>query len=262
MTNYEEKKQARIERYNELAGKAGARSNDLANESSEMVRAIPMGQPIMPDHHSYKSDVAYRERAGNKMRKSFEESDKAEYYKNKAEAAESNTAISSDDPEALTKLKSKLESLQAHQVHAKKINAYYKKVGTLDGCEFAEDYDHKALASNIAYSWDKRPYASFTLTNNNSKMKATKDRIARLEQSANTEYHDILFTGGAIHHDTEQNRVQLIFDDVPDAEVRAICKSFAFRWSRANTAWQRQLTRAGQYAARSAVKEIEATQGE
>ena len=62
-----------------------------------------------------------------KMGKSVEIGQKADYYRSKAEAAEKNTAISSDDPEAVTKLKSKLEKLQNFQSYMKTVNSYYRK---------------------------------------------------------------------------------------------------------------------------------------
>lgn len=108
MNSYEEKKQRRIDYYNEKAEKFEQQSSQLAHESSKMVEAIPMGQPLLVDHYSYKSDKNYRDRAWGKMEKSVEAGQKADYYRSKAEAAENNSAISSDDPEAVTKLKEKL----------------------------------------------------------------------------------------------------------------------------------------------------------
>ena len=41
---------------------------------------------------------------------------------------------------------------------------------------------------------------------------------------------------------TEENRLQLVFDGKPDENVRNILKSNGFRWSGRFKAWQRQLT--------------------
>ena len=46
-------------------------------------------------------------------------------------------------------------------------------------------------------------------------------------------------------------RVQFFFDDKPDDETRVLLKSHGFRWAPSQNAWQRQLTRAGQSAARA-----------
>ena len=37
-----------------------------------MMDAIPTGQPLLVDHHSYKTDRNYRDRAWNKMGKAVE----------------------------------------------------------------------------------------------------------------------------------------------------------------------------------------------
>ncbi len=79
------------------------------------------------------ADARYRERADNKMRQSVAASDKADYYERRAQAAENNTAISSDDPEAIAKLTEKLEGLKQTQEFMKAVNAYYKKNGTCQG---------------------------------------------------------------------------------------------------------------------------------
>ena len=125
MNDYEERKQARIDRLHEKAEKARAESHSLFKQSTDMASAIPAGQPVHGP-----ADRRYREKIGRKMDQSIAALEKADYYERKAQAAENNTAISSDDPEALAKLKEKLEDLQISQTRMKQINAYYKKNGT------------------------------------------------------------------------------------------------------------------------------------
>ena len=50
----------------------------------------------------------------------------------------------------------------------------------------------------------------------------------------------------------EENRLQILFDEIPDADTRDALKSNGFRWSPRNKAWQRQLTQNAEYAARRA----------
>lgn len=98
MNSYEEKKQRRIDYYNEKAERFEQESTRLSQESSKMIGAIPIGQPLMPDHHSYRSDKNYRDRAWGKMGKSVEIGQKADYYRSKAEAAEKNTPFPAMTP--------------------------------------------------------------------------------------------------------------------------------------------------------------------
>ena len=123
MSDYEELKHARIDRYRERAEQARQESRELSRESISMLEHIPPGQPILVGHHSERGHRKLLERSDRKMEQSIAASEKAAYYEHKAEAAERNTAIFSDDPEALTKLNKKLESLQVAQTRMKQINA-------------------------------------------------------------------------------------------------------------------------------------------
>lgn len=58
------------------------------------------------------------------------------------------------------------------------------------------------------------------------------------------------FDGGEIVRNAEENRLQILFDEIPDADTRDALKSNGFRWSPRNKAWQRQLTQNAEYAAR------------
>ena len=53
MNDYEQRKQDRIDRYLEKAGKARAESSALSQQAHTMLSAIPPGQPMLPDHYSY-----------------------------------------------------------------------------------------------------------------------------------------------------------------------------------------------------------------
>lgn len=135
ISEYERKKQARIDRYLDKAEQARAESSSLSQKASDMLSAIPPGQPMLVDHYSYKRDKRYRERIGQTMDKAIAANQKAAYYEKKATAVERNTAISADDPEAITKLSKKLERLKGIQTFMKTVNAYYRKHQTAHGCE-------------------------------------------------------------------------------------------------------------------------------
>ena len=64
MSDYEEKKQARIDRYRERAEQARQQSSGYHKQFESMMSVIPMGQPIHGDR-----DRRYRERAGQKIEK-------------------------------------------------------------------------------------------------------------------------------------------------------------------------------------------------
>ena len=246
MNDYEERKQARIDRLQEKADRARAESQSLFKQSTDMASAIPFGQPVHGP-----ADRRYREKIGRKMDQSIAASEKAEYYERRAQAAENNTAISSDDPEALAKLKEKLEDLQISQTRMKQINAYYKKNGTCRGFHGLSDELADKLEADIQYHpWDKRPFAAYALSKNNQNINAVKKRIARLTEAKEVGYQGWEFDGGKGVANEDMNRLQIFFDAIPDEEVRKELKGQGFKWARSVGAWQRQLTDNAIYAAR------------
>ncbi len=245
MNDYEERKQARIDRLHEKADRARAERQSLFKQSTDMASAIPFGQPVHGP-----ADRRYREKIGRKMDQSIAASEKAEYYERRAQAAENNTAISSDDPEALAKLKEKLEDLQISQTRMKQINAYYKKNGTCRGFHGLSDELADKLEADIQYHpWDKRPFAAYALSNNNQNINAVKKRIARLTKAKEVGYQGWEFDGGKVVANADMNRLQIFFDAIPDEEVRKELKGWSFKWARSVGAWQRQLTNNAIYAA-------------
>lgn len=251
MNDYEERKQARIDRYREKAEKARQQSSQLSHESVSMLEHIPPGQPILVGHHSERGHRKLLERSDRKMEQSIAASEKADYYEHKARAAESNTAISSDDPAALEKLQAKLSRLQEKQAFMKTVNAYYRKHQTCRGCEgvspeLAAELDNSMIN---AYSWETVPYPRYALSNNNQEIHRIQERIKQLERNRDVGFQGWEFAGGKVVANAEKNRLQIFFDEIPPEETRRELKSRGFRWARSEGAWQRQLTRDAIYAA-------------
>jgi len=59
----------RANRLEARAGRLDASAVAMSGRAREMADAIPFGQPMMPDHHSYGRDRRYRERMGRTMDK-------------------------------------------------------------------------------------------------------------------------------------------------------------------------------------------------
>ncbi len=163
----------------------------------------------------------------------------------------SNNAISSSDPNALGKLNAKLEACEKRQTLMKGINAHYRKFGTCKGCpgvsdEMAAKIDAKIESSS--YSWDKQPFSSYELTNNNSEIKRIKQRINELEKHRDVGFAGWKFEGGEAVVNNDINRLQLFFDERPDKESCSVLKHKGFHWSPREGAWQRQLNDNAIYA--------------
>ena len=53
------------------------------------------------------------------------------------------------------------------------------------------------------------------------------------------DFQEIIFEGGKVIHNKEQNRIQILFDEKPNEEVRTLLKRYGFKWARSQGAWQR-----------------------
>lgn len=152
--------------------------------------------------------------------------------------------ISSDDENAVKKLKAKLATLEEEQEEMKRINAYFRKNKTLEGCPGLSGNALLRLKAEMSRdnSLRKIPYHSYMLSNNNANMKRIKDRISELEKKATTDYTGWSFAEGTVVFDKTDNRIRILYDGKPDEATRTALKSYGFRWSPKNSAWQRQIT--------------------
>ena len=159
--------------------------------------------------------------------------------------------ISADDPQAVQKLEKKLESLEKSQETMKAVNAYYRKHKTLDGCPHLPPEELEKLKADMASSWhlEDKPFATWALSNNSAEIRRVKDRIKSLSQQKEIGFVGWEFDGGKVEANTQDNRLQIFFEEKPDAEVREELKGNGFRWSPKAGAWQRQLTSNAYYAA-------------
>lgn len=84
--------ETRADRYEERAGAVAARSDAHQTAADNVFQAIPMGQPMMPDHYSYRADRNRRERAHRAAELAQQEAGYAVDLTNRADGARSNEA--------------------------------------------------------------------------------------------------------------------------------------------------------------------------
>jgi len=152
--------------------------------------------------------------------------------------------ISSDDPNALPKLKEKLDRLEESQQAMRDTNAYYRKHKTLDDCPYICEKAAEEIKASWARGWYKDiPFPPYALSNNSANIRRIRERIEELEKKASSPAPaGWSFDGGDVIFNTEANRLQIIFDEKPDADLRDALKAEAFKWAPSQNAWQRQLT--------------------
>jgi len=228
--DYEERRQARIDRMNSASSRLASEATAASMHSHDLLKDIPLGQPNI--HGALTGLMNKAHRAADRAVTSRE---KSNYYAEKAEAAESNRAISSDDPAAIEKLQVKLTELEAERDRVKAANREAKKTGGKKS------------------EWYVLPYLSRDI-------KAVKERIAKLQAVDEMPAELIEFDSGEIESDPITNRVIIRYDERQPQEVIDSLKRFGFHWSPTAHGWQRLRTQNALRCAKSLCNAEEANQ--
>lgn len=223
-----------------------------------------MGQPILVGHHSerrHRRDIA---KIDSSMRKGIEADNRSKELA--ARAASVGTAgISSDDPEAVRKLKVELNGLRVDQDRMKLGNALIRKhakagadaqVAALMGAGFSEKLSRSALEKDFA---GRIGFPAYAITNNGANIRRIEKRIEELIAKESTPARapisgstsdGMTFT---IRENKDANRTQIEFGGKPSEAIRAKLKSAGFHWSPTEGVWQRQISNGAWYHATHAL---------
>ena len=256
MNEYEMKKAERIERLRTAADKASVESESLTTQARKAGSVIPMGQPILVGHHSEKRDRNYRTRIGKTYDRAAEKLKKARDLNRKADAAEKNRAISSDDPDATVKLKLKITYEECQRSLIKSANRIARSK------KFDKDQKILALVELLGISTARATgllepdymgrvgFPAYMLTNMGANIRRMKVRLDQLQVAKKAEHVERDCGDGlTLVENVEENRMQLHFDEKPDKDTRRQLVRAGFRWSPSQIAWQRQLNNGARYAA-------------
>lgn len=240
-SDFAERREARIKRMQESAERHESAANAAFERARAAIDGIPFGQPNI--NGSLNGAI---NRHTTAMRTSINEIDMADAMRARAKAANNNHAISSDDPEALTRLRDKLDELEKNQDRMKAANAAIRLKDTAKGdAKLAElGFSQIDIAKLRQPDFMERVgYPSYALTNNGATIRSVKKRIVQLDaRESKPAPEGWTFDGGEVICNVDENRLQIRFDAIPDEQTRILLKSNGFRWSRHNGVWQRQLT--------------------
>ena len=219
--DFEERKEIKREIYEKRIEKAEQNSKAEYDKHKQISNAIPLGQPILVDHYSASRHRSDLNKMDNAMRKSIAEDEKADYYRNKLKNIDNNNVISSDDPKAIDKIQEKIDVLEKYKTNIK-----------------------------------SREHKTYELQNVNAEIRRLKKRKKELEELDELNFQDIEFEGGKVILNRDVNRLQVLFDEKPDENIRNILKNYSFKWARSQGAWQRLYNKNGIYAVKWILKEI------
>jgi hypothetical protein len=213
------------------------------------------GFPILVGHHSQRRHERDLARIQRSFSKSVELSKDATTLERRANAAERNAAVSSDDPDAVAKLREKLARVNADRERMRAANAAIRAGGeviaALGALGFSEPRARQLLERDFA---GRVGFPDYALRNAAAEAARVERRIRELEDRATTTTAaDVVVVGDARIFEAE-NRVRVTFPGVPSEAVRRALKSAGFRWAPSVGAWQRHASNGAWYAAKEVLQ--------
>jgi hypothetical protein len=234
---FELKRQNRIQRLKERAERKRRDGEMRFKRADEIASYIPSGQPILVGHHSERRHRKDLERIQNSMRKGFSLIETANHLEQRAASAESNDAIFTEDPQAITKLEAKIEDLEKAQARMKEVNRRIRAGKSLLDLGISASAEENLKTPDFLR---RVGFPDYALKNNNANIRRLKARLEAIRKAqAQATPEEIEVNGIRLVENTELNRVQLFFPGKPAVEVRDKLKSDGFRWSPFNGCWQR-----------------------
>jgi Domain of unknown function (DUF3560) len=246
---YELRQEARRERLAAAAEKARREAAATLNGADAMASIIPFGQPILVGHYSEGRDRRFRARIDGKFRKGIALQKKAEELERRAESV-GTAGVSSDDPEAIEKLREKVVKLEASQERMKSANKCVRKNDRagLVALRFNEKQIETLFTPDFA---GRLGFPDYAITNNSSNIRRLKQRIEELEKRAQTPaMQTIVGDGWTMSEDADENRIIIRFDAKPSREMLAALRAGGFKWSPTRGAHVRMRSNGATYAAK------------
>ena len=103
-------------------------------------------------------------------------------------------------------------------------------------------------------------FPDYALQNNNANIHRVEERIKSLKAAKEKGTQETVCRFFRIVRNTEEMRLQLIFEEKPEPEVREVLKSNGFRWAPSQGAWQRHLNRNSEYSLKRVIEKLEEMQ--
>jgi len=152
--------------------------------------------------------------------------------------------ISGDDPAAAEKLQARIEGMKERHEAAKQRNAYWRKHGTMNGFpglsdEAAAKAD-AAIMSNPPYA--QMPFTSYELSCATAEIRRLEARLQTIQRQQEAGNAVQVYNGFTVNLSGTEGRINISFDDKPEATARDVLKKNGFHWSPRAKVWTRQFT--------------------
>ena len=207
-----------------VTGRAGVKDSQLRKNEAKQKREYEINKEL----------IDYIEKAEKKLNEVARNPDR--FY--------SDQAIKSTDKNAIEKLNQKIEQLEAEKDFIKRSEKACKEYQKTKDFSVFEKYnipqkEAKEYVEQIERHGLPLIKGSSSI---NAEIRRVKERIASLEKSKESEDENFDIENGRILVNKEAQRVQIFFDNIPDANTRDALKKRAFKWAPSAKAWQRTLT--------------------
>lgn len=170
---YRERRERRAERRRSWAEGRTTKADAAAEAARGATAGIPFGQPILVGHHSQRRHERALERADDKTRKAVEHSRMAAHHEQAADTIQSqlDASIYDDDPDAIERLRRRIEEREAKRDAMKEANSVYRKA-------------HRAeLRAMTPYQRNQAvPHPGWEVSNLGANINRDRKRLARLEK--------------------------------------------------------------------------------
>lgn len=237
---FKARREARAERLRARAERRRTEGAERIRSADQRAAVIPFGQPILVGHYSEGRDRRYRDKIHRDLGKGFAAIEEAKVLERRADAAEDNRAISSDDPDAVDKLREKLAAIEANRAAWRAINKAVRAKDPRAALAKLGVSDARASALLTPDCVGRIGIEDFRLSNAAKECARLRARIELLtRKEAEGSMEPVTFGQVRVEHSHEDNRVRLYFPDKPPPEVRKELKREGFRWSPSEGAWQR-----------------------
>ena len=164
------------------------------------------------------------------------------------------------DEDAVEKLEKKLENLKKNQENMKAANKAIRMKDEEKGNQKLKELgytDEQIIELRKPDFCGRIGFPDYALRNNNENIHRTEKRLQTLKAAKAQENKECDNKFCKVVENTEIMRLQLLFNEKPDADTREILKKNGFRWSPKNGCWQRQLTNNAKYSLRRVLEELE-----
>lgn len=169
--------------------------------------------------------------------------------------------IDTGDPQALEKVRERVDAYREEYERRKAVNAFYKQLGTLKGCPHTTPEEAAELMANLEPSCKGNPipFGKKSMDSILGSIRSFEKRIAALERWREERPEGWRFDGGEVVVDIDTSRVKVFFDTRADIDTLINLKINGFVWEPRegeHGAWQKAISDRSLEAARMIVPAI------